>query len=70
MLSKNEIKGKGKQIEGAIKVKVGELTDNPGLEAKGEVERLEGKVQEKAGKAFRKIDEAVEKADKAISRKR
>jgi len=70
MLSKNEIKGKGKQIEGAIKAKIGELTDNPGLEAKGEAECLEGKVQEKAGKAFRKIDEATEKADKAISRKR
>lgn len=70
MLSKNEIKGKGKQIEGAIKVKVGELTNNPSLEAKGEVERLEGKIQAKAGKAFRKIDEATEKAGKAISRKR
>lgn len=69
MLSKNEIKGKGKQIEGAIKVKVGELTNNPDLEAKGEAERLEGKIRAKAGKAFRKIDEAVEKAGKVISGK-
>jgi uncharacterized protein YjbJ (UPF0337 family) len=70
MLSKNEIKGKGKQIGGAIKARVGEMTNNPGLEAKGEAKRLEGKIQEKAAKAFRKIDEAVEKADKAISRNR
>ncbi len=70
MLSQNEIKGKGKQIEGAIKVKIGELTNDPGLEARGEAERLEGKIQAKAGKAYRKIDEAVEKADQAISRKR
>src|SRR5437899_4431752 len=48
MLSKDEVKGKGKQIEGAIKVKVGELTNNPDLEAKGEAKRLEGRIQEKA----------------------
>ncbi len=29
MWNKDEIKGKGKQIEGAIKNKAGKLTDNP-----------------------------------------
>jgi uncharacterized protein YjbJ (UPF0337 family) len=50
MWNKAEIKGKGKQIKGAIKSKVGEVTNNPSLEAEGEAERREGKVQEKIGK--------------------
>lgn len=70
MLSKNEIKGKGKQIEGAIKAKVGEITNNPRLEAEGEAERIEGKVQEKIGKGRRKVGETVVKAGKALIGKR
>jgi len=70
MLRKNEIEGKGKQIKGAIKENVGELTDNPGLEAKGEVERQEGKNQTNARQTFRKVDERVKKSDKDASRKR
>ena len=41
MWNKDEIKGKGKQIEGAIKVKVGEVTNNPHLEAEGEAHSIE-----------------------------
>ena len=33
MRNKAEIKGKAKQIKGAIKAKVGEVTNNPSLEA-------------------------------------
>ena len=69
MLSKNEFKGKGKQIEGAIKARVGKLMSDPDLEAKGEAERLEGKVQEKAGKAIRQVGETIEKAGQIISGK-
>ena len=50
MRNKDEVKGKAKQIKGAIKDKVGEVTNNPSLEAEGEAERREGKVQEKLGK--------------------
>ena len=39
MWNKDEIKGKGKQISGAIKDKAGELIKDPKLEAKGEAER-------------------------------
>ena len=69
MWNKDEIKGKGKQIEGAIKNKAGKLTDNPKLEAKGKAERVAGKVQEKTGKARRKVGKPVEKAGKVISGK-
>ena len=70
MWNKDEIKGKGKQIEGAIKVKVGEVTNNPHLEAEGEAERLAGKVQEKVGKGRRKVGEAVVKVGQALADKR
>ena len=68
MWNKDEIKGKGKQIEGAIKDKAGKLIGNPNLEAKGKAERVAGKVQEKVGKARRKTGEAVVKAAKAYCR--
>ena len=69
MWNKDEIKGKGKQISGAIKDKTGELIKDPKLEAKGEAERVEGKIQEKVGKARRKTGEAVVTVAKAITGK-
>jgi uncharacterized protein YjbJ (UPF0337 family) len=70
MWNKEEIKGKGKQIKGAVKDKVGEMINDPEMEAEGEAERVAGKVQESVGKARRKTGEAVEKVGKAISGKR
>jgi len=69
MWNKDEIKGKGKQISGAIKDKAGELIKDRNLEAKGEAERVEGKIQEKVGKARRKTGEAVVTVAKAIAGK-
>lgn len=70
MWNKDEIKGKGKQISGAIKDKAGELIKDPKLEAKGEAERVAGKLQEKSGKARRKTGEAVQKIGKTIAGER
>jgi len=70
MWNKDEIKGKGKQISGAIKDKTGELIKNRKLEAEGEAERIEGKVQEKTGAARRKTGEAIQKIGKAIASKK
>jgi uncharacterized protein YjbJ (UPF0337 family) len=69
MWNKDEIKGKGKQISGAIKDKTGELIKSPKLEAEGEAEQLAGKVQEKTGKARRKTGEAIVKTAKSIAGK-
>jgi uncharacterized protein YjbJ (UPF0337 family) len=69
MWNKAEIKGKGKQIKGAMKAKVGEVTNNPSLEAEGEAERREGKVQEKVGKVRRKVREVVVKVGKVLGGK-
>jgi len=69
MWNKDEVKGKGKQISGAVKDKTGELIKDPKLEAKGEAERVAGKIQEKVAKARRKTGEAVQKVGKAIAGK-
>ena len=59
MWNKDEVKGKGNQIKGAIKDKIGKVTNNPGLEAEGEAERLQGQVQETVAKGRRKVGDAV-----------
>ena len=69
MWNKDELEGKGKKIEGAVKEKAGSLVTNPGLEAAGRAERLEGKIQEKAGELRRNAAGPLEKAGKAISGK-
>jgi uncharacterized protein YjbJ (UPF0337 family) len=69
MWNKDEIKGKGKQVEGAIKDKTGKLIGNPTLEGKGKAERATGKAQETVGKARRKTGEAVVKAAKGFAGK-
>lgn len=55
MWNKDEIEGKGKQIKGAAKDKLGEWSNNPTLEEEGERERAEGNLQEGLGKAKRKV---------------
>ncbi len=67
MRNKDEIKGKKKQITGAINEKVGEFIHDPQLEAEGEAEQLEGQTQQKIGELRRKAGEAVKKAGKAIA---
>jgi uncharacterized protein YjbJ (UPF0337 family) len=69
MWNKDEIKGKGKQIEGAIEDKAGKVIGNPKLEAKGKARRVAGNIQETVGKARRKAGEAVVTAAKAITGK-
>lgn len=54
-----EVKGKGKQVAGTVKEKLGKLAGDRGLEERGKQERFAGKVQEKVGKVRRKVGEAV-----------
>jgi uncharacterized protein YjbJ (UPF0337 family) len=70
MWNEDEMKGKGKQIKGAVKDKVGEVTNNRDLEAEGEAERAAGNVQEGFGTARRKAGEALEDVGRAISGKK
>lgn len=45
----NELKGKGKE-------KAGQVTNNPNLEAEGQVQRLAGKIQRKVGQIERVLE--------------
>jgi uncharacterized protein YjbJ (UPF0337 family) len=47
--SKDEAAGKIHEVKGAVKEKVGKLTNNPDLEAEGTIEKVAGKVQKKIG---------------------
>ena len=49
--------GKIHQVKGTIKEKVGELTNNPDLEADGRAEKNAGKVQNWIGRAEKAIGE-------------
>jgi uncharacterized protein YjbJ (UPF0337 family) len=53
----HEIAGRVHEVKGKIKQKVGQLTNNPTLEAKGVVENIAGKIQKKIGR----VQKAVEK---------
>ena len=55
--TKNKIAGNVHEMKGTVKAKVGELTNNPGLEAEGVAEEIAGKVQTKVGQ----MQKAVEK---------
>ncbi len=68
MWNQDEVKGKAEQVKGAVKDKVGELVDDPDMEAEGEAEQIAGQVREKAGKVERLVDQAADKAKKAFDR--
>ncbi len=70
MRNRQEIKGKGKQIAGAIKDKVGRLINDSDLAAEGRAERRKGQIQQKVGETRRKAGDVWEKVGNAISGKR
>jgi len=47
--TENEIAGQVHEVKGKIKEKVGQLTNDPDLEAEGIGEKIGGKVQQKIG---------------------
>jgi uncharacterized protein YjbJ (UPF0337 family) len=47
--SKDEVTGKIHEVKGAVKAKVGKLTNNRDLEAEGKVEKAAGRAQKKIG---------------------
>ncbi len=47
--TKNEIAGKYHEVKGRIKEKVGQVTNDPDLEAEGLGEKIGGKIQKKIG---------------------
>lgn len=47
--TRDQAEGKLHKVKGDIKETIGELTNDPYLEAEGKVEKTEGKAQEKEG---------------------
>jgi uncharacterized protein YjbJ (UPF0337 family) len=47
--TKNQIAGKVHEVEGTVKEKVGELTNDSDLEGEGIGEKIAGKIQKKIG---------------------
>jgi uncharacterized protein YjbJ (UPF0337 family) len=47
--TKDTGKGKFHEVTGKVKEKVGRATNDPDLEAEGQVEKIAGKVQKKIG---------------------
>lgn len=58
--NKDEIEGKWEQAKGFVKDKVGELTNDPELEAEGEAQRSTGKAQETWGEVKSSVSDAVD----------
>ena len=47
--TENEVAGKVHEVKGHVKQKVGQLTNDPDLEAEGIGEKIAGNVQKKIG---------------------
>jgi uncharacterized protein YjbJ (UPF0337 family) len=47
--TKDQIKGELHELKGTVKQKVGQIANNPNLEAEGQSEKLAGKIQKKVG---------------------
>jgi uncharacterized protein YjbJ (UPF0337 family) len=58
-MHKDEAKGGGKQIKGALKDAAGGLTGNERLQAEGKADKVVGKVQQKAGELKDKARDAL-----------
>ncbi len=54
--TQNEVAGKVHEVKGKIKEKVGQLTNDPGLEGEGIGERVAGKIQKKIGQLEKVIE--------------
>ena len=53
----DKAKGTFHEMKGKVKEKVGRATNNPDLEAEGQVERIGGKVQKKIGQVEKFLGE-------------
>jgi len=59
MSTKSELQGTWKQIEGAVREKWGELTDNDFQEASGSIQKLVGAIQRRTGQARDQVEDSL-----------
>jgi uncharacterized protein YjbJ (UPF0337 family) len=53
---KDKAKGKFHEVKGEVKEMVGRATNDPDLEAEGQVEKIGGKVQKKIGQVEKVLE--------------
>jgi uncharacterized protein YjbJ (UPF0337 family) len=58
--SEQEIKGIGQQIKGKVQEGAGRLTNDPDLEAEGNLNQAGGRVREKLGETGRNVADALD----------
>ncbi len=58
--TRNQIKGRGRELKGTIKEKTGRAMNRGDVEAEGAMERIGGKIQKKAGDVEKRLDEDLE----------
>ena len=58
--TRNQIKGRARELKGNIKEKAGRAMNRGDMEAEGAMERIGGKVQKKAGDFEKRLDEDLE----------
>lgn len=66
--NKDEVSGKWEQTKGWVKDKVGEVTNDPELEAEGEAQNAAGHGQEAWGKFKGGVNDAVDAVKDAVSK--
>lgn len=54
--TEDKAQGSFHELQGTIKDKAGKLTNDPGLEAEGVVEKIAGKIQKKIGQAEKAVE--------------
>jgi uncharacterized protein YjbJ (UPF0337 family) len=54
--TKDKIAGDLHKVKGNVKEKVGQVTNNPNLEAEGQAENLSGKIQKKVGQVEKVLE--------------
>ena len=54
--AKDKAQGSFHELKGTIKRKAGKLTNDPGLEAEGVVEKIAGKIQTTMGRAEKVVE--------------
>jgi uncharacterized protein YjbJ (UPF0337 family) len=54
--TKDELEGTLHEAKGKVKEKIGQVTNNPDLETKGQGEKIAGKVQKKVGQVEKVLE--------------
>ena len=67
-MNRDELDGKGDQLQGKLKQAAGDLTDNDRLHDEGVADEAAGDVQEGFGRGRRKIGEAIEDLGEKLKR--